>query len=160
MWTLYHSFFALRTTHFIFGIIDKCAIYILIAGRYTPYLFKSHGAFALSCVLLTPKYISEVFVQRHRIGPYGAAAIFAACQENPTVKILVLRQCLLGVRGAQAFAQCVVSKNCGLREVDLSNCRMGYLGTRAMTHALVQQKQKGLPTIDVDIEGNLIIQEV
>jgi hemolysin III len=36
--TLYHSFFALRTTHFIFGIIDKCAIYILIAGSYTPYL--------------------------------------------------------------------------------------------------------------------------
>jgi hypothetical protein len=122
--------------------------------------FKSHGAFALSRVLLTSKYISEVFVQRHRIGPYGAAAIFAACQENPTVKILVLRRCLLGVRGAQAFAQCVVSKNCGLREVDLSNCRMGYLGTRAVTHALVQRKQKGLPTIDVDIEGNLIIQEV
>jgi hypothetical protein len=122
--------------------------------------FKSHGAFALSRVLLTSKYISEVFVQRHRIGPYGAAAIFAACQENPTVKILVLRRCLLGVRGAQAFAQCVVSKNCGLREVDLSNCRMGYLGTRAVTHALVQRKQQGLPTIDVDIEGNLIIQEV
>jgi hemolysin III len=39
--TLYHSFFALRTTHFIFGIIDKCAIYILIAGSYTPYLARS-----------------------------------------------------------------------------------------------------------------------
>jgi hemolysin III len=36
--THYHSFFALRTTRFIFGIIDKCAIYILIAGSYTPYL--------------------------------------------------------------------------------------------------------------------------
>lgn len=36
--TLYHSFFALRTTRFIFAIIDKCAIYILIAGSYTPYL--------------------------------------------------------------------------------------------------------------------------
>jgi hypothetical protein len=122
--------------------------------------FKSHGAFALSHVLITSKYISEVFVQRHRIGPYGAAAIFAACQENPTVKILILCRCLKGVRGAQAFTQCVVSKNCGLHEVDLSNCRMGYPGTRAATHALVQRKQQGLPTIDVDIEGNLIIQEI
>lgn len=122
--------------------------------------FKSHGAFALSRVLLASKHISEVFVQRHRIGPYGAAAIFAACKENSSVKVLVLRRCLIGVRGAQAFALCVASKNCGLREVDLSNCRMGYLGTRAVCNALSQRKQHGLPSIDVDIEGNLIIQEV
>ena len=36
--TLFHSFFALRTTRFLFGIFDHCAIYILIAGSYTPYL--------------------------------------------------------------------------------------------------------------------------
>lgn len=36
--TLYHSFFALRKVHFIFRVFDLCAIYILIAGSYTPFL--------------------------------------------------------------------------------------------------------------------------
>jgi len=36
--TLYHSFFALMVTRYVFEVIDKCAIYILIAGSYTPYL--------------------------------------------------------------------------------------------------------------------------
>lgn len=36
--TLYHSFFALQRTKYIFEVFDKCAIYILIAGSYTPFL--------------------------------------------------------------------------------------------------------------------------
>ena len=36
--TLYHSFFALTRTRYIFQVFDKCAIYILIAGSYTPFL--------------------------------------------------------------------------------------------------------------------------
>ena len=36
--TLYHSFFALMITRYVFEVLDKCAIYILIAGSYTPYL--------------------------------------------------------------------------------------------------------------------------
>ena len=36
--TLYHSFFALQTTRYIFEVFDHCAIYLLIAGSYTPYL--------------------------------------------------------------------------------------------------------------------------
>jgi hemolysin III len=36
--TLYHSFFALQGTKYIFEVLDKCAIYILIAGSYTPFL--------------------------------------------------------------------------------------------------------------------------
>jgi hemolysin III len=36
--TLYHSFFALPRTRYIFQVFDKCAIYILIAGSYTPFL--------------------------------------------------------------------------------------------------------------------------
>ena len=36
--TLYHSFFTLRHTKYVFEVIDKCAIYILIAGSYTPFL--------------------------------------------------------------------------------------------------------------------------
>ncbi|CAB9512141.1 UPF0073 inner membrane protein YqfA [Seminavis robusta] len=36
--TLYHSFFALQQTRYIFEVLDKCAIYILIAGSYTPFI--------------------------------------------------------------------------------------------------------------------------
>ncbi|GMI20055.1 hypothetical protein TrCOL_g10175 [Triparma columacea] len=36
--TLYHSFFALKNTKYIFSILDHSAIYILIAGSYTPFL--------------------------------------------------------------------------------------------------------------------------
>jgi len=37
--TLYHSFFALRDTRHVFSILDHSAIYILIAGSYTPFLY-------------------------------------------------------------------------------------------------------------------------
>jgi hemolysin III len=36
--TLYHSFFSMLNTRYIFAVVDKCAIYILIAGSYTPFL--------------------------------------------------------------------------------------------------------------------------
>jgi len=36
--TLFHSFFALRRTKFIFKVLDRCAIYLLISGSYTPFL--------------------------------------------------------------------------------------------------------------------------
>jgi hemolysin III len=36
--TLYHSFVTLQHTKYIFEVLDKCAIYILIAGSYTPFL--------------------------------------------------------------------------------------------------------------------------
>ena len=36
--TLFHSFFTMRGTKWIFEVLDKCAIYILIAGSYTPFL--------------------------------------------------------------------------------------------------------------------------
>lgn len=36
--TLYHSFFSLQHTKYIFMVLDKCAIYILIAGSYTPFM--------------------------------------------------------------------------------------------------------------------------
>jgi hemolysin III len=36
--TLYHSFFSLRNTKWIFEVMDKCAIYIVISGTYTPFL--------------------------------------------------------------------------------------------------------------------------
>ena len=36
--TLYHSFFSMRNAKYVFEVMDKCAIYILIAGSYTPCL--------------------------------------------------------------------------------------------------------------------------
>ena len=36
--TLYHSFFTLRNVKWIFEVVDKCAIYIVISGTYTPFL--------------------------------------------------------------------------------------------------------------------------
>lgn len=36
--TLFHSFFALQRTRYMFQVFDRCAIYILIAGSYTPFL--------------------------------------------------------------------------------------------------------------------------
>jgi len=36
--TLYHSFFMLYSTQYVFHILDQCAIYVLIAGSYTPVL--------------------------------------------------------------------------------------------------------------------------
>jgi len=36
--TLYHSFFSLKTTRIVFSVLDHSAIYLLIAGSYTPIL--------------------------------------------------------------------------------------------------------------------------
>ena len=36
--TLFHSFFTLQNTKYIFQVVDKCAIYVLIAGSYSPFL--------------------------------------------------------------------------------------------------------------------------
>jgi len=36
--TLFHSFFAMVNTRHVFRVMDKCAIYILIAGSYTPFM--------------------------------------------------------------------------------------------------------------------------
>lgn len=36
--TLFHSFFTMLNTRYVFQVMDKCAIYILIAGSYTPFL--------------------------------------------------------------------------------------------------------------------------
>ena len=122
--------------------------------------FQSHGAYALSRVLLQSKNISEVFVPRHKIGPYGASAIFRSCQHNPTIKVLALRRCMIGERGAEAFVKCIQSPSCGLLEVDLSNCGMGFRATKHVCDGLVEREHAGLHSIEVDLEGNLIFQEI
>ncbi len=121
--------------------------------------FGSHGAFTLSRVLCISNYIEEVFVQRNRIGPYGSAAMFAATGKNKSLKTLVMRQCLVGERGALAFAEYIgESKVTGLKEVDLSVNRIGFRGCIAIEEML-NEREKNDARIDVDLEGNLVLQE-
>lgn len=121
--------------------------------------FGSHGAFTLSRVLCISKYIEEVFVPRNRIGPYGAAALFAAAAKNSVLRTLVMRRCLVGERGALAFAEYIgESKVTGLREVDLSVNRVGFRGSIAIEEMLNRREERG-DRIDVDLEGNLVFQE-
>jgi hypothetical protein len=52
--------------------------------------FRSHGALTLSKVLQGAEHIEEVLLQRNRIGPFGAAAIFIACADNSSIKKIVM----------------------------------------------------------------------
>jgi hypothetical protein len=95
--------------------------------------FRSHGALTLSKVLQGAEYIEEVLLQRNRIGPYGAAAIFIACADNSSIKKIVMRRCSAGERGALAFAELVVtSPVTGLKEVDVSANGIGFKGSVAL----------------------------
>jgi hemolysin III len=143
---------------------------------------RSHGAYALSRVLMDSVYIEEVFLVGHRIGPYGAIAIFDAVGSNPNVRTLLLRGCRIGERGAMAFVERVLrvaddgrgdaggsdgsgsgggGRRSGLRNVDLSACRIGFRGTFAIEERLreIDAGDAGEKMI-VDLEGNMVFQEV
>ncbi len=134
-----------------------------IAGRYGKLHgrkgFGSHGAFTLSRVLCISKHIEEVFMQKNRIGPYGSAAIFAAVAKNRVVKVLIMRRCMVGEKGALAFAEHIGKSHiCALKEVDLSVNSIGFRGSITIEQLLIEKEEKGI-SIDVDLEGNLVIQE-
>lgn len=118
--------------------------------------FTSHGALALAKTLQSTKYVSQVWLPKHRIGPYGASALFWACSNNQTIEHLKLRRCRIGERGAFAFCELILNEKTGLQDVDLSANVMGHRGTTAIEKAL---KQKG-NTMYVNLEGNLVIPEV
>ena len=129
--------------------------------------FRSHGALTLAKVLQKSDYITQVLVQRHRIGPFGASAIFMACANNTTIRHLGLRRCCVGERGAFALAELIAAppnraNHCGLTHVDLSANYIGFRGSMAIEQALAARwKQRPeLPTLVVDLEGNLVFQEV
>lgn len=135
-----------------------------IAGRYGKLHgrkgFGSHGAFTLSRVLCISKHIDEVFVQRNKIGPYGAAAIFAAASKNPTIRNIEMRRCGIGEKGALAFVDHIgKSELCALRYVDMSVNGIGFRGSIMIEEVLIELERKGT-VIDVDLEGNLVLQEV
>ena len=134
-----------------------------IAGRFGKLHgrkgFGSHGAFTLSRVLCISKHIEEVFLQKNRIGPYGAAAIFAAASKNPVLKNIGMRRCGVGEKGAFAFVEHIgSSKVCALKEVDLSVNSIGFKGSIKIDEILIQKEEQGA-AIEVDLEGNLVIQE-
>lgn len=124
---------------------------------------RSHGAYALSRVLLISNYIEEVYLVGNRIGPYGASAIFDAIASNnnnsmnnsssrnggggggSAVKTLLLRGCRIGERGALAFVNLILVNEleCNkLRIVDLSACRMGFCGTYAIEARLRELSER------------------
>lgn len=123
--------------------------------------FRSHGALCLAKILTVSQHVEEVRLQRHRIGPYGAAVLFMAAIKNPVLKSISLRRCRLGERGGLAFAEIVCpSIECGLREVDLSANRIGFRGCLAIEQAMLKRHPETHPFLDLNLDGNLVFQEV
>jgi hypothetical protein len=123
----------------------------------------SHGALALAKVLQTSMapHVVQVHLQRNRIGPYGAAAIFLACLDS-AVEHLSLRRCQIGERGALALAAYIVpSTTTKLTHIDVSANHCGYHGCVAIDRALQARDQKGwMPVMTIDLEGNHVFQEI
>jgi hypothetical protein len=146
--------------------------------------FSSHGAFALAKALQGTKNIRQVLLPRHRIGPYGASAIFMACRMNPSIETLNLRRCRIGRRGAYAFCQLILgvtpngegvsvmgdttelavkrSTGHGLVDVDLSANGIGHVGTMAIEQALegFNLKTRDGHALVINLDGNLVFPEV
>jgi hypothetical protein len=146
--------------------------------------FTSHGALTLAKLLQTTQYIRQVWLPRHRIGPYGASALFWACRDNPTIHTLHLRRCRIGERGAFAFCEMIAASSSnnnknndagggGLQDVDLSSNGIGHRGTVAIERAMERRNQDNLknkttnnngttttPVLFVNLEGNLVLPEV
>lgn len=79
--TLFHSFFALQRTRYIFQVFDLCAIYILIAGSYTPFLtIALHQKSAWSGPLLA-------FIWICCVSGIGVEAIFPLWKHKPTFSL-------------------------------------------------------------------------
>lgn len=122
--------------------------------------FTSHGAFCLAKVLLQSTMIQQVWLQRNHIGPYGASAIFIAASTNASLTNINMRRCRIGERGAFALAElCCGSLASGLKDVDVSANHIGFQGSLAISQAL-QSRGPNFPTLHVDLEGNLVLQEV
>lgn len=126
---------------------------------------RSHGAYALSKVLSISQYIEEVYLNGNRIGSYGSSAIFLAASQNTKLRTLLLRGCRIGERGAMSFAHqiCGEGSQSGLREVDLSACRIGFRGCYVIEERLKKKREvlgNDGGMMVVDLEGNMVFQEV
>ena len=120
--------------------------------------FTSHGAFCLAKVLLQSTRIQQVWLQRNRIGPYGASAIFVAASTNATLTNINMRRCRIGERGGVALAEvCLGSLACGLKDVDISANHIGFRGSLTIEQAMLD-RGPNFPALNVDLEGNLVLQ--
>jgi hypothetical protein len=96
--------------------------------------FGSHGALTLAKIMQAAPNITEVFLERNRIGPYGAAAIFVAVGHHPHIHTIRMRRCRILEPGARAFAHYCLgpaassssSSKSVLRNADLSANYIGY----------------------------------
>lgn len=130
--------------------------------------FRSHGALALAKALQTTKYVREVILPRHRIGPYGASALFLCCSQNRTIVELNLRRCRIGERGALAFCELILEDMNhndlgGLINVDLSANQIGHEGTVAIENLLKERMNDSTEQrhqIFVNLDGNLVFPEI
>jgi len=136
--------------------------------------FTSHGALSLAKALQTTKYVREVFLPRHRIGPYGASVLFLACRQNKTIEDLNLRRCRIGERGALAFCELILNdmshktskdKTVGrkLFNVNLSANQIGHQGTIAIENLLKERMTDDIEKrcqIFINLDGNLVFPEI
>ena len=71
--------------------------------------FGSHGAIALAKWIQVSKYMTELYIDRNPIGPYGASVIFLACTMNTSLTKLSARRCHVNERGAMMFVKTIVA---------------------------------------------------
>ena len=157
----------LRHANLLLSYITRLDFTMAIHGKTTQRSgFTSHGALALAKALQTTMHIQQVWMPRHRIGPYGASAIFLACCDNPAIRQLNMRRCRIGERGALAFCEILRRRErhpegLGLTDVDLSTNGIGHTGTVAIEQAVAQWNATTPPTpLFVNLEGNLVFPEV
>ncbi len=125
--------------------------------------FRSHGAYSLAKVLGMSEYIEEVYLMGNRVGPFGASAIFSSVGRNDrtVLKVLLMRGCRIGERGALSFVSDLLEANDNsilshdsiedeinsknhkkkkkgivLEEVDFSANRIGFRGCYEIERAL------------------------
>jgi len=114
--------------------------------------FRSHGAYSLAKVLGMSEYIEEVYLMGNRVGPFGASAIFSSVGRNDrtVLKVLLMRGCRIGERGALSFVSDLLEANNDdsiedenskkkeivLEEVDFSANRIGFRGCYEIERAL------------------------
>lgn len=158
----------LRHANGLLAFIQRLDFSMAIHGKQTAQRagFTSHGALALAKALQNSKFIRQVWLPRHRIGPYGASAIFLACRDNATIQQLNMRRCRIGERGALALCELILNRTShldgpGLIDVDLSTNGIGHTGTVAIERAMKvwNEKTPAVPLF-VNLEGNLVFPEV
>jgi len=93
--TLYHSFFYMIHTHYVFQVLDHAGIYLLIAGSYTPVL-------VLGCRCATAALILAMVVVYWLTAALGVALVTIAPWPKPRwyERVSLILYVVMGVAGA------------------------------------------------------------